>query len=361
MQGKKKSGLSKIALLLLVLALLLIGYRIKNGAGQRKQDAYSADLFAMDTYMTFTAYGSHGEEAVADIKEEIMGLERLWSVTDESSEIYRVNHSAGQWTDVSAETAELITFSLEMAEKTEGALDPTIYPVLTAWGFTTGENKVPSEEEIKGLLKVVDYKKVKIDGSRIALENGMMLDLGAVGKGYAGDLAVGILKEHGISSALLDIGGNIQAVGSKPDGSHWRVGIRNPFGEGSFGVLEISDMAVVTSGCYERYFIGEDGIQYGHIMNPDTGYPVKNGFMSVTVVAREGKLCDALSTALFVMGLERGTDYWRENPGFEMILVTEDGTLYLTEGIREQFILDNAWGTIEVRVISRDKEDTGAY
>lgn len=357
MLKKKNSVLFGRVFLLFLSGLLLVGCGIRSESVKGKQGGHTtdllavADLYAMDTYMTFTAYGDHAETAIADVKNKITELESLWSVTDESSEIYRLNHNDGQWIVVSRDTAGVITFALDMAEKTDGALEPTIYPILAAWGFTTEENRVPTEEEITQLLKAIGYNRVKTDGERVALEEGMMLDLGAVGKGYAGDLAVEILKEHGITSALLDIGGNIQAVGSKPDGSKWRIGIRSPFGEGSFGVLEISDMAVVTSGSYERYFVGEDGRRYGHIIDPATGYPVENGLMSVTIIAEEGKLCDALSTSLFVMGMDKAVDYWRANKGFEMILMTEDGNIYITEGIRKQFVLNNSYRTMEVHTI----------
>lgn len=338
----------------LLAAFLLTGCGSGRGG---EQEAYSTDLFAMDTYMSFTAYGSHGEEALAEVRERMAELEGLWSVTEESSEVYRVNHSGGQWVAVSGETAELIAFALEMAEETGGALDPTIYPILEAWGFTTEENHVPREEELQRLLTTVDHRRVRTEGNRVALEEGMMLDLGAVGKGYAGDLAVGLLREKGVTSALLDIGGNIQALGSKPDGRDWRIGVRSPFGEGSLGVLEVSDRAVVTSGCYERYFVGEDGKRYGHIIDPATGYPVENGLLSVTVIAKEGRLCDALSTSLFVMGLEKAVEYWRSAPEFEMLLVTEDGTICLTEGIRGRFTRGSAFQSMKLQILElEDKE-----
>lgn len=123
-------------------------------------------------------------------------------------------------------TAELLSFALQMAEETGGALEPTIYPVLTAWGFTTEENRVPFDDEITELLKHVGYERIRLEDTTVQLDSGMMLDLGAVGKGYAGDLAAQVLKDNGITSALLDLGGNIQAVGTKPDGSPWRLGLR---------------------------------------------------------------------------------------------------------------------------------------
>lgn len=309
------------------------------------------EFFAMNTYITVTSYGDYAGKANRLAQEKIETLEALWSVNDEGSEIYRANHSGGKPVELSRETAEIVSFALQMAEETEGALEPTIYPVLTAWGFTEEENRIPSAGELKQLLQKVGYDKVKLKGNELRLKEGTQLDLGAVGKGYAGDEVIRILKQEGITSALLDIGGNIQAVGSKPDGSDWRLGLRNPFGEDNLGVIEISDVAVVTSGSYERYFIGEDGKQYGHILNPATGRPAESGLASVTVIGKEGKLCDALSTSLYVMGLDKAIEYWRQHSGFELIMVSEDGEIYLTEGIRTKFRPEAAYSDMEVHVV----------
>ena len=158
----------------------------------------------------------------------------------------------------------------------------------------------------------------------LSLAEGVQIDLGAVGKGYTGDIVASLLKERGVTSALLDIDGNIHMVGSRPDGSKWTLGIRNPFADGRVGVLEAEECAVVTSGGYERYFIGEDGERYWHILDPKTGYPAESGLASVTIISKEGRLCDVLSTAVYVMGLENAEEYWKENGGLEMLLVTEE-------------------------------------
>lgn len=324
-------------------------------SNQTQQTEKKESFFAMDTYITFTAYGENAESVLTQAKDRLTALEQLWSVTDESSEIYAVNHAGGQSVTVSAETADILAFALDMADKTGGALEPTIYPVLTAWGFTTDKNRIPSDEEIKVLLSEVGHDKVMQNGTSVQFPDGMMLDLGAVGKGYAGDVIAELLKENGITSALLDIGGNIQAIGAKPDGSDWRLGICDPFGEGNVGVLRVRDMAVVTSGSYERYFVGEDGKQYGHIIDPSTGYPAESGLTSIAVIAKEGKLCDALSTSLFVMGLDRAIDYWQQNSEFDMLLITEKGEIYLTEGIKDSFSLDSYHSNMKVNVIEYEK------
>lgn len=315
--------------------------------------ASSRDFFAMNTYIRLEAYGDGAEDALALAQTRVEELEGLWSVTNETSEIYAVNHSGGQPVSVSDDTAAVVSFALEMAEETGGALEPTIYPVLTAWGFTTDEHHVPSQEEIDGLLALVDYRRVSVDGNTIQLESDMMLDLGAVGKGYASDEVEELLRAEGVTSALLDLGGNIVMIGSRPDGSGWRLGLQNPFGDDTIGVLTAADCAVVTSGNYENFFTAEDGTIYGHIIDSATGYPVNNDLAAVTIVAQEGKLCDALSTSLFVMGVDGAMEYWKEHPGFEMILITQEQEILITEGLEEQFSLTEAHSDMSVEVVER--------
>lgn len=326
-----------------------------NGAG----DAAERRFFGMDTDISITAYGRNAKEALADAQSKVAELEKLWSVTDENSDIYAINHSRGKPVNVSEETGRILSFVLGLAKQTGGALDPTIYPALTAWGFTTGENRIPDKSELEEILRGVGYWNLHVSGNEVTLPGGMELDLGAVGKGYAADEVSNVLKQAGVTSALLDLGGNIHLIGTKPDGTDWKIGLRDPFGESYIGVLSISDRAVVTSGNYERYFIGEDGKQYGHILDPATGYPVENGLASVTVVAEEGKLCDALSTSLFVMGQEKAADYWRKNQNFDMILLTEKGEIYLTEGLADKFELEPDYSDMKVERIKETVDRKG--
>ena len=341
-------------MLAVCLAAGLTGCSTENR--QNSEDTFSPasrKFFAMNTYISLAAYGDAAADALVQAEARIEELEGLWSVTDENSEIYAVNHSEDQPVSVSEDTTEIISFALEMAEETGGALEPTIYPVLTAWGFTTDEYRVPSPQEITGLLENVDYRKVSVSGNTIQLEPDMMLDLGAVGKGYASDKIASLLRRNGITSAMLNLGGNIVMIGSRSDGSGWRLGLQNPFGDDTIGVLTAADCAVVTSGNYENFFTAEDGITYGHIIDPATGYPVNNDLASVTIVAKEGKLCDALSTSLFVMGMDEAVEYWRKHPGFEMILITQDQQILITEGMEEQFSLAEAHSNMTVEMIER--------
>lgn len=163
-----------------------------------------------------------------------------------------------------------------------------------------------------------------------------------------------VLREQGITSALLDFGGNILTIGVKPDGSPWRVGIADPDTEGTLGVLEIENQSVVVSGGYERYFVGEDGERYWHILDPETGYPAHSGLIQTAIIGDESKLCDALSTATFVMGIDKAVDYWRAYGDFEMILLTEDREIYLTEGLSGAFSLSTGQSDREIHIIHNE-------
>lgn len=340
-----------------VFPLILI-LTLCTGCWQQSTSSEPAEraVFAMDTYITMQAYGREAETALEEAEELIHQLESQFSVTDEGSEIFAANHSGGEPVIISNDTTLLISFALSMARQTDGALEPTIYPVLTAWGFTTDEYHIPTQEELDILLPLVNYEDIYLMDITVTVPDGMQLDLGAVAKGYTGDKVAELLRDHGISSALINLGGNVQAVGSKPNGSPWRVGVRDPFTDGNLGVLEIEDMAVVTSGGYERYFTDEDGNVYWHILDPETGYPAHSGLVSVTVVAPEGKLCDTLSTALFVMGPEEAVQFWRDRQDFEMLLVDENGGLYLTEGLESIFIRNESAENMEVTVIRHETE-----
>ncbi|MDE7230598.1 MAG: FAD:protein FMN transferase [Oscillospiraceae bacterium] len=310
-------------------------------------EEHSGRWYAMDTFMSVTAYGDSASDAPEEIRDRISKLEDMWSVTDEKSELYALNHGGSG--EVSAETAELISFALEIAEKSGGALDPTIYPVLTAWGFTTEEKHVPPADELSRLLELVDYRAVTVFENTVTLRDGMMLDLGAVAKGAASDAAADILRKKDVKSALLNFGGSIMTIGTKPDGTEWRIGVEDPEDKTkNVGVLAVSDLAVVTSGMYERYFIGEDGTFYGHIIDPKNGYPVNNELLSATIIAPEGRLCDALSTAVFVMGTERAEELWRRMGGFDMLLITRSGEVIVTEGAAKRFTLSDRSHTLRV-------------
>lgn len=317
-----------------------------TGCGKTKaEEVYIGGFIAMDTYISATVYGEEGENAAGAAREEILRLESLFSVTDDKSDVGRINGSGEKGTRVSGETAELIRFALEMCEKSGGSLDITMYPVVREWGFTTGDYRIPDGDTLSKLLEKVNYGGVSVSGNTVTVPQGAMIDLGAVAKGYAGDRAVQILKEKGISSGLLNLGGNVQVIGGKPDGTDWSIGVQNPFADGYTCILNVRDKAVVTSGNYERYF-EKDGVRYWHIIDPSDGFPADNGIASATVIGDSGVFCDALSTAIFVMGREKAESLWRESGEFEMILVLTDGGVVITEGAEK--LLEGDSGDFEV-------------
>lgn len=305
------------------LALLLVFTLC--GCGAQRQ---TGEWFAMDTVMTAAVYGS--ADALDAVEAETYRLDALLAAQKDDSEIAAVNDGAEV---VSEETAALLRRALEIAAETNGAYDPTVYPLMRAWGFTDGNYRVPADAELDALLQTTGWTEVFVDGTTASLPEGFALDLGGIGKGYAAGRCKEILKAHGVTSALLSLGGNVSALGSKPDGTAWTVAIEDPDGGAYLGTVQITDQCVVTSGGYQRYF-EQDGVRYWHILDPETGKPARSGMKSVTIVSADDTLADVLSTALFVMGPERAADFWRVHRAeFGAVWLTDDGRLFVTEGL----------------------------
>lgn len=299
--------------------------------------------------MTIQAYGKNAAKANEEVQNRINIIENAISTTKEDSLICRLNSGYESSVKADNDTYNLIDFGLYISEKTDGALNIALYPVTSAWGFTTENYRVPSDEEIRKLLKYTDYSKITLSSkNEVTLQEGMKLDLGAIGKGFAGDRAIDILKNNGITSALLDLGGNIQTIGLKPDGSEWTIGIKNPWDGTIAAGLKINNQAVITSGGYERFFTGDDGKKYIHIFDSKTGRPVENDLASVSIITNSGLYGDALSTALFVMGLDKAIDFWKSNRDFEMIIITEPGDIYYTANLSEKINLISEFNSINI-------------
>lgn len=340
----------KIIILCLLSAVLLAGCAFSP---QREQKPMKTEFFAMDTYVSFTVYGDVSESVMDAAKREVDELEDLWSVTNETSEVYELNHAGGSSTAVSEETAALLRFSLNMADQTDGALDITLYPVLTAWGFTTGSYQIPTDDELAAKMQLTGYEKVSLVGDTVTLIPGMQVDFGAVAKGYTCDMLKELFESQGVTSAVISLGGNIQTIGTRPNGTPWRVSVEHPENRDSLGILSVTDKSVVTSGAYERYFDGADGKRYGHILDPKTGKPVDSDLLSVTVIGAESKQCDALATAFYVMGVQRTVEFLGGHPEIDALLFTQDGELYLTKGTADCFTLSGNYGDIPLKEIKR--------
>lgn len=288
--------------------------------------------FHMDTVITITGYC--GEELLSEAIDLCAEYERMLSRTVEGSDIWNINHSGGQPVTVSDSTAEVLALALEVCEKSSGALDITIAPAVDLWDFKSGETALPSEEAIAAATERVDYTKVILEGNTVRIPEGMEIDLGAVAKGYIADRAAEFLADNGVESAALNFGGNVIAMGSKPDGSGWNIGIQDPAAPtgDSIEVLSVRDVSVVTSGVYQRGF-DLDGVRYHHILDSATGWPVQNGVASVTIISQESVLGDALSTACFAMGKE-GLAF-AESMGAEAVMIYADGTMECTDGAQK--------------------------
>ena len=307
------------------------------------------DVFAMDTYMTVKAYGSNGDAAVDAAVDEINRLDALLSTGKKDSEIGQINANNGG--QLSEDGAVLMERSLELYKSTNGAFDVAIYPVMKAWGFTDGNYQVPDADTLKATLELVDPSLIDYDKETSTVsfkKDGVQIDLGGIAKGYTSSRIMDIYKEKGVTSGLVNLGGNAQVFGTKPDGSLWRVAVQSPDSEDEYlGVLETKDKAIITSGGYERYF-EKDGVTYHHMIDPSTGYPADNGLISVTIVSADGTLADGLSTSLFVMGKDKATNYWKAHSDeFDMILLTDDEKLYVSEGIKDSFTSDREFEIVE--------------
>ncbi|MBE5825743.1 MAG: FAD:protein FMN transferase [Butyrivibrio sp.] len=314
----------------------------------------------MDTVMELEIAGS--SDYTLQAEQMIRDLERELSVTDEDSKIAELNRNGTA--TVSWQVSKIIEGALDVCDRTEGALDISIYPVLRAWGFTTGEYRVPSDDEIMGLLANVDYKKIVVEqagntggnaGAKVTIPDGAMVDLGSVAKGYTGTYVADELRKLGVTSALLNLGGNVQCIGVKPNGDKWKVAVKSPFDDsktGMLGVVAADDIAIITSGGYERFF-EDNGVRYWHILDPKTGKPADSGLASVTVVGKNGLVCDGMSTALFVKGLDEAIEVWRASNDFEAVFVTQDRKVYVTEGLAHDFSLTPEYSAMQLTVVER--------
>lgn len=296
-------------------------------------------FFAMDTVMSITAYGKGAEDAVTAAVARVNELDSLLSRTRTNSEVTALSLAAPESVPLSEDTLRVLSLAAEWYEKTGGAFDVTIAPVTTAWGFGgSGEYQIPSAEKLEELLAMVDGSSLILAETSAALPvKGMEVDLGGIAKGYAGAQAEQVLRDRGVEHALLDLGRNITVIGTKPDGTDWRVAVQDPKNSsGAVGVLSLQDCSAVTSGGYQRYF-EQDGVTYHHIIDPRTGYPADSGLLSATVVCADSGLADLLSTAVFVLGEEDALNLWRTEGDFELILVTDDNRVVVTGGLREIF------------------------
>lgn len=346
---KEKTGRLLALVSLIVIVGLLVFFMWNTTHKEKAEDSTTVSIYAMDTYMTITLYGEHAEEAAEAAKKEIARLDALLSTGSAESEVSRLNREGGGL--VSEDVGKLIKEALVVHEKTYGAFDISVYPVMKAWGFAGGDYRVPSDDELDKLLEKVDASLIGYseETKEISLPGGMEIDFGGIAKGYTGDLLIELVKDYGIEHALFNLGGNVQALGGKTSNSDWKVAVAKPGEEnGYLGYMDLNNKTMITSGSYERFFEA-DGEIYHHIIDPKTGKPADNDLLSVTIVTESGTLADALSTSLFVMGADDAITFWKEHYGeFDMILYTKDGNLFVTDGISNKF-------TSDIKITTLDK------
>jgi thiamine biosynthesis lipoprotein len=290
----------------------------------RAPEPFVKQTFVMGTRGTITIYGlsdDDAEAAASDAVREMHRLEEVMSTWKEESDISKVNRTArNRPVKVSREMFILLNRAVSYSKITDGAFDVTALPVVKMWGFKGGEAKLPSNKEIFDAMMKVGWRMIVLDAvdTTVALYGGVTIDLAGIGKGFAVDRCVEILRDHGAESALIDLGGNMFAIGSPPGRDAWSIGIRDPEDSGGvIGKLFIRDEAVATSGNYEN-FVVIDGKKYGHIVDPRTGWTVDH-VLGVTVIASTATEADAMSTGMFVLGPEKGEETGKSLPGIRVV------------------------------------------
>lgn len=315
----------------------------ENDDNTKTMTPISKDGFLLGTLVIVKIYDSENEKIFDEAFDRLKEIEDRMSINIEDSDVSRINKNAGvKSVEVHDDVYFVIQRAKEYAKITNGAFDPTIGPLVKLWGIGTADARIPSQSEINDSLFKVDYDKLKLlDDNKVFLEDPeMILDLGAIAKGYAADETKRILLKNGVKSAIIDLGGNIFAVGSKPDGSPWRIGIQSPYKPrgNHVGVIPKSDISVVASGDYERYF-EENDKRYHHIIDSSTGYPVWNNVAGVSVLSENSIDGDALSTALFVLGVDKGIELIEGMEGIDVIYITKDNKIYISSQLKDEFEL----------------------
>ncbi len=321
------------------------GGAVATGKGETK--SLSQTFYIYDTVVNIKVFGDKvAQQNMDDIQSMLERMDKQFSRTKEGGEVYAVNQAAGkEAVVVSDETLDIVKQSVQYAEEMDGLFDPTIGPLIDLWNIGSGGDKVPDQADIDKATSLTNYKDVIIDDAAktvMLAKEGMVLDLGGIGKGYAADRIADYLKEQGLNSAMINLGGSsIIALGTKPNGAEWNIGLQDPDqSRGSqLGTIKITDEVIDASGVYERYFM-QDNVRYHHILDPRTGYPSQNGLKSLTIMSPNATDADALSTGVFLMGLEEGMKYLESLPeDVEAFFISDDNKIYATSGIKERLQL----------------------
>ncbi len=325
------------------------------GCASREPVRVDNTFFALDTVLTLSAWSNaevsqqEAEAILEEAKQLCLDYEQMFSKSIPTSDLSRLNAANGQPTVVSPQTAYLIEQSLRYSELTDGYFDITIFPLKELWDFKAEAPTPPTDEQIGEALAKVGYRNIElgekaiyttaagesVEGRTVTLHNGATIDLGAIAKGFIADEVYALLRERGITSALINLGGNVLVLGEKTENTPWRVGVQDPEAEtGSYlASVAVSDQSVVTSGVYERFF-EYDGVIYHHLLDPFTGRPADVELVSVTILSSSSMAGDAMSTSCFVLGLEKGLALAESQDGIEAIFITAEGEIVQTSGVK---------------------------
>lgn len=306
-----------------------------------KTDFLTGSEFLLNTVITINLYDKQEQEILDGCFDLIAEYENIFSRTIETSELYYLNNRTIPAEDgtyqLSDSLAEILSRSLSYGELTKGAFDITIEPVSSLWNFTSVTPIIPSDKDIQAALPYVNYNYIHLNGNRLSFDNDQVgIDLGAIAKGYIADKVKDYLIAHGVENAMINLGGNVLCVGTKPDGTPFHVGIQKPFADRNetIAIMDISDLSVVSSGIYERFFEA-DGVSYHHILNPKTGYPFKNDLISVTIISNKSLDGDCLSTSCFALGLQKGLELIASLEDTYAVFITSDYEIYYSEGFQD--------------------------
>lgn len=306
---------------------------------KKQAEPQSQSFFMLGTVCKVTIYDNPTAEAFSASFARLKEIEDRMSLRNQKSEVAEINRQAGKKAVVvSSETFVVIQKALEIAALSSGAFDPTVGPLVQAWDIGGDSPRKPPQEEIDSLLPLIGYDRVVLDTETLSVflkDEGMILDLGGIAKGYAADEVARILHEHGVSHAIVNLGGNVLTLGNKTDGKPWKIGVQDPEAlRGEYVmILSLVDQTLVTSGPYER-FLELDGEVYHHILNTKTGYPVKSDYTSVSIVTKNSLLADALSTSLYALGYEDGMALINTLEDVEAIFMTREKKILLSEGLK---------------------------
>ena len=304
-----------------------LGLAFTGCSRSHEMQPISETRLLLDTVCTVTVYDPAEEALLSEVLDLCAKYESLYGRTLEGSDVWRINHAAGAPVTVEASTAELIRAALDYGDFSGGLFDVTVGRLCALWDFT-GNPAVPSLAGLAAARDTVDYRRVYIEGDSVRLgDTQAWLDLGGIAKGYIADQLTGFLKERGVKSAIVDLGGDIVTIGTKPDGSLWHIGVNKPFSDYSeiIGSLSVGEAAIVTSGIYERCF-WDNGALYHHILDPDSGMPADSDVVSVTIVSESSMVGDALSTIVVLLGSEKAASVLDRAPGFiGAVIVLESG------------------------------------